>query len=227
MRILLIEDDPELSDGLQHSLAQSGYAVDLARTAAAGRASCAATRYELVILDLGLPDGDGIALLHELRAQGMHAPVLILTARGNLGDRIAGLDAGGDDYLAKPFDLGELEARIRALLRRGVEGAPPTVQIGGLTYDPGTRQVRINGVDPELTAREMVVLETLLRRLGALVSKEQLFESLYSWDSDSNLSAVEVYVSRLRRKVEPAGVAIRMFRGLGYRLDAVDGSRGA
>lgn len=224
MRLLLIEDDPELSDGLQHSLAQSGYAVDIARTAAGGRASCATTRYELVILDLGLPDGDGIALLRELRAQGMHAPVLILTARGNLGDRIAGLDAGADDYLAKPFDLGELEARIRALLRRATDGAP-TVQIGGLTYDPGTRQVRIHGVDPELTAREMAVLETLLRRLGALVSKEQLFESLYSWDSDSNLSAVEVYVSRLRRKVEPAGVAIRMFRGLGYRLDAVDGSR--
>jgi DNA-binding response OmpR family regulator len=219
MRLLLIEDDPELSDGLQQSLAQSGYAVDVARTAHAGRAACAATRYEMLILDLGLPDGDGLSLLRELRTQGMQAPVLILTARGGLDDRIAGLDAGGDDYLAKPFALGELEARVRALLRRGPDAGPQRMQLGNLTYDAGTRRVLIDGADLDLTARELAVLEALLRRPRALVSKEQLFESLYTWDSEANLSAVEVYVSRLRKKLEPAGVAIRMFRGLGYRLE--------
>jgi DNA-binding response OmpR family regulator len=224
MRLLLIEDDPELSDGLQHSLAQSGYSVDAARTVHAGRAACAATRYEMLILDLGLPDGDGLALLRDLRAQGMLAPVLILTARGELDDRIAGLDAGGDDYLAKPFALGELEARVRALLRRGPDAGAQRIQLGNLTYDAGTRRVLVDGADLELTARELAVLEALLRRPRALVSKEQLFESLFTWDSEANLSAVEVYVSRLRKKLEPAGVAIRMFRGLGYRLEAQNGA---
>ena len=227
MRLLLIEDDPELSDGLQQSLAQSGYAVDVARTARIARIACAATRYELLILDLGLPDADGLALLRELRGQGVLSPVLILTARGDLGARIAGLDAGGDDYLAKPFALGELEARVRALLRRGSDSPQQHLQLGLLTYDPGTRQVLIEGTDPELTARELAVLETLLRRPRALVSKEQLFESLYTWDSEANLSAVEVYISRLRKKLEPAGVAIRMFRGLGYRLEAQGDARPA
>ena len=219
MRLLLIEDDPELADGLQQSLVQSGYAVDVARTAHAGRTACATTRYEMLILDLGLPDGDGLALLRELRAQGTQAPVLILTARGGLDDRIAGLDAGGDDYLAKPFALGELEARVRALLRRGPDAGAHQIQLGHLTYDAVTRRVVVDGADLELTARELAVLEALLRRPRALVSKEQLFESLYTWDSEANLSAVEVHVSRLRKKLEPAGVAIRMFRGLGYRLE--------
>jgi two-component system, OmpR family, response regulator len=222
LRILLIEDDPELSDGLQQSLAQSGYAVDVARSAQEGRTACGVTRYELLILDLGLPDADGLELLRELRAQGVVAPVLILTARGELNDRIAGLDAGGDDYLAKPFALGELEARVRALLRRGSESAPTILHLGSLAYDATSRRAIANGVDLDLTARELAVLEALLRRPLALISKEQLFESLYTWDSDANLSAVEVYVSRLRKKLEPAGIAIRMFRGLGYRIEARD-----
>ncbi|MEP6701889.1 MAG: response regulator [Betaproteobacteria bacterium] len=222
MRLLLIEDDPELADGLQQSLAQSGYAVDIARSAQEGRTACSAARYEMLILDLGLPDADGLALLREFRAQGIVAPVLILTARGELNDRIAGLDAGGDDYLAKPFALGELEARVRALLRRGAESAPTLMHLGHLSYDATARRAVANGIDLELTARELAVLEALLRRPRALTSKEQLFESLYTWDSDANLSAVEVYVSRLRKKLEPAGVAIRMFRGLGYRLEAHD-----
>lgn len=219
MRMLLIEDDAELADGLQQSLAQSGYAVDTVATGHAGKSACTATRYEMVILDLGLPDIDGITLLRELRADGLTAPVLILTARGELDDRIAGLDAGADDYLAKPFALGELEARVRALQRRGPEPASPRVQLGNLVYEASTRRVEVDGNDLELTARELSVLETLLRRPRALVSKEQLFESLYSWDSEANLNAVEVYVSRLRKKLEPAGISIRMFRGLGYRLE--------
>ena len=220
MRILLIEDDPELADGLHHSLAQSGYAVDIARCAQDARTACGVTRYEMLILDLGLPDADGLQLLRELRAQGVAAPVLILSARGALDDRIAGLDAGGDDYLAKPFALGELEARIRALMRRGGETAPTMLHLGQLAYDATARRAAVGGIDLDLTARELAVLEALLRRPRALTSKEQLFESLYTWDSDANLSAVEVYVSRLRKKLEPAGVAIRMFRGLGYRLEA-------
>jgi len=227
VRILLIEDDPELGDGLHHSLAQSGYAVDVARTAQDGRTACGVTRYEMLILDLGLPDADGLELLRELRAQGVVAPVLILTARGGLDDRIAGLDAGGDDYLAKPFALGELEARVRALLRRGSESSPTLMYIGQLTYDATARRAVVAGVDLELTARELAVLEALLRRPRALTSKEQLFESLYTWDSEANLSAVEVYVSRLRKKLEPAGVAIRMFRGLGYRLEVHDAAPAA
>ena len=219
MRLLLIEDDVELADGLQQSLAQSGYAVDTAATGQAGRAACAATRYEMVILDLGLPDIDGLTLLRELRSDGVVAPVLVLTARGELDDRIAGLDAGADDYLAKPFALGELEARIRALQRRGPEPAAQRLQLGNLVYEASTRRVVVDGDDLELTARELSVLETLLRRPRALVSKEQLFESLYSWDSEANLNAIEVYVSRLRKKLEPAGIGIRMFRGLGYRLE--------
>lgn len=224
MRLLLIEDDPELCDGLQQSLAQSGYSVDAVRSAHAARTACAATRYEMLILDLGLPDGDGLVLLRDLREQGLQAPVLILSARSELDDRIAGLDAGGDDYLAKPFALGELEARVRALLRRGTEPGPQRIMLGSLTYDAGTRHVQVGGADLDLTAREMAVLEALLRRPRALVSKEQLFESLYTWDSEANLSAVEVYVSRLRKKLEPAGVAIRMFRGLGYRLEVPGGA---
>jgi DNA-binding response OmpR family regulator len=219
MRLLLIEDDPELADGLQQSLAQSGYAVDSARTAEEARKMCGATRYEMVILDLGLPDSDGLELLRELRAHNVTAPVLILTARGDLDDRIAGLDAGADDYLAKPFALGELEARVRALLRRGAESSPTLLHVGKLDFDTSARRARVEGIDLDLTARELAVLEALLRRPRALTSKEQLFESLYTWDSDANLSAVEVYVSRLRKKLEPAGVAIRMFRGLGYRLE--------
>ena len=222
MRLLLIEDDVELADGLQQSLAQSGYAVDAAYSGHQAKAACASARYEMMILDLGLPDVDGLTLLRELRAQGVTAPVLVLTARGDLDDRIAGLDAGADDYLAKPFALGELEARVRALMRRGPDAGPQLIQLGQLTYEASTRRVTIDDADLDLTARELSVLETLLRRPRALVSKEQLFESLYSWDSEANLNAVEVYVSRLRKKLEPAGVGIRMFRGLGYRLEAND-----
>ena len=222
MRLLLIEDDVELADGLQQSLAQSAYAVDVAHSGHEAKAACASARYEMMILDLGLPDVDGLTLLRELRAQGVTAPVLVLTARGDLDDRIAGLDAGADDYLAKPFALGELEARVRALMRRGPDAGPHLIQFGQLTYEASTRRVTIDDADLDLTARELSVLETLLRRPRALVSKEQLFESLYSWDSEANLNAVEVYVSRLRKKLEPAGVGIRMFRGLGYRLEAND-----
>lgn len=220
MRLLLIEDNLELSNGLVHSLAQSGHAVDAVHTGRDALTACAATEYELVILDLGLPDADGITVLQRLRHQGLAAPVLILTARDDLQDRIQGLDAGGDDYLAKPFALGELEARIRALLRRGTTAAA-TPSFGELALDPASRVATVRGQELPLTARELAVLTLLLRRPGRVISKQQMVESLYSWEDAINPSAIEVFISRLRRKLEEAGadVGIRVLRGLGYRLE--------
>jgi DNA-binding response OmpR family regulator len=150
----------------------------------------------------------------------MTCPVLILTARDDLQHRVLGLDAGGDDYLGKPFDVAELEARIRALLRRG-EPTGVTLQLGTVAFEPASRRLTVRGVDVDLTARELAVLELLLRRPGRIVSKKHLFDSLYSWDNDASVSSVEVFVSRLRRKLSQAGadVSIRVFRGMGYRLE--------
>lgn len=220
MRLLLIEDDLELANGLINRLAQSNYAADAVHTGQAAINACRVTPYELLILDLGLPDEDGISVLRRLRALGVLAPVLILTARDDLQDRIAGLDAGGDDYLPKPFALGELEARIRALLRRGTASSA-TLAFGDVSLDPASRIVTVRGHEITLTARELAVLELLLRRQGRIVSKQQIIESLYTWAGDINPSAIEVFVSRLRRKFEDAGagVGIRVLRGLGYRLE--------
>jgi len=220
VRLLLVEDDLELANGLVQLLAQSNYAADAVHTGHDAVAACASTPYQLVILDLGLPDEDGISVLGRLRAQGLTSPVLILTARDDLQDRIRGLDAGGDDYLTKPFAYGELEARIRALLRRG--GAIEGVHVfGAIEFDPDLRSVSVHGRDVPLTAREFAVLEMLLQRPGRVVSKAQLIESLYTWDQDANASAIEVFISRVRRKLEDAGagVSIRVLRGLGYRLE--------
>jgi len=221
MRLLIVEDESELADGLSAALAQSGYTTDIARSGSEAIAACAATTYQLVILDLGLPDQDGVSVLRRLRTGGLTSPVLILTARDELKDRILGLDAGADDYLAKPFAVGELEARIRAMLRRG-EPVSARLSIGGIVFEPSSRTVTINDEPLDLTASELAVLELLLRRHGKIVSKTLLFDSLYGWDHDANLSMVEVFVSRLRRKLisAQAGVGIRAFRGLGYRLEA-------
>lgn len=220
MRLLLIEDDHELANALLQSLAQSGHASDVAGSGKAALASSAATAYDLVILDLGLPDMDGLDLLAQLRRRGLLAPVLILTARDGVHDRIRGLDSGADDYLAKPFALGELEARMRALLRRGAVGED-LVEFGPLQFDANAREFSVHGRRLDLTARELGVLEALMRRPGRVVGKQNLFESIYAWDADAGPSAIEVHVSRLRRKLEAcdSGVAIRALRGLGYRLE--------
>ncbi|HXX84143.1 MAG TPA: response regulator transcription factor [Casimicrobiaceae bacterium] len=220
MRLLLVEDDLELASGLVSALEQAGYAADAAHSGAQALAACAGAKYQLVILDLGLPDMDGMEVLRRLRHNGMTSPVLILTARDEPQDRIVGLDAGGDDYLAKPFHLGELEARIRALLRRG-EPAAATLRIGNLAFEPASRRLTVGEQEIALTARELAVLELLLRRSGRIVTKKHIFESVYSWDDEASLSMVEVFVSRLRRKLADAGagVSIRGFRGLGYRLE--------
>lgn len=218
--LLLIEDDRNLAQGLVRSLEQSDYVTDVVHSGHEALATCKNNSYELVILDLGLPDLDGISVLHRLRQDGLTAPILVLTARYDVDDRIIGLDAGADDYLAKPFILSELEARIRALLRRGAPTNAP-VKFGNLIFDPITRQARVRGREILLTASEVIVLELLLRRPGKVVSKSQLLDAVYEQGEDANPSMIEVFVSRLRRKLNDAHahIHIRVLRGLGYRLE--------
>lgn len=220
MPLLLVEDDRELAHGLSRSLAQSGYATDVAFDGHAAIAACRTTVYDLVILDLGLPDLDGLEVLRRLRTAGMAAPVLILTARFDLDDRVSGLDAGGDDYLAKPFALPELEARLRALLRRGLP-LESRVTFGDIVFEPATRQAGVHGRELPLTAAEATVLGMLLRRPGKVVSKTQFVDGIYDHAEDKNPAMIEVFISRLRRKLADAGsrVSIRALRGLGYRIE--------
>lgn len=219
MRILIVEDDPVLADGLTRTLRQSDYAVDTANDGAAADHVLTAQTYDLVILDLGLPRMDGFEVLRRLRRRGARVPVLILTARDALDDRVKGLDLGADDYLTKPFDLPELEARARALIRRGHAGGSSTLVHGSLALDVAGRRAMLAGEPLELSGREMGVLEVLMLRIGRVVGKEQLAEQLYGWDEEVGANAIEVYVHRLRRKLEPAGVHIRTIRGLGYLLE--------
>jgi two-component system OmpR family response regulator len=219
MRILIVEDDPVLSDGLMRSLRASDYAVDRAADGGEADHVLTAQNYDLVILDIGLPKLDGYEVLRRLRRRGSKTPVLFLTARDGLDDRVRGLDLGGDDYLAKPFDLPELEARVRALIRRGQSGGGSLLVHGALTLDTAGRRAMLNGERLELSARELGVLEVLMLRSGRVVNKDQLAEQLYGWDEEVGPNAIEVYVHRLRRKLEPAGVTIRTIRGLGYLLE--------
>jgi DNA-binding response OmpR family regulator len=225
MPILLVEDDRELAHGLSCSLAQSDYAADVVYDGHAALAACAKTVYDLVILDLGLPDMDGLEVLRRLRKAGTTAPVLILTARFDLDDRVSGLDAGGDDYLAKPFELRELEARVRALLRRALP-QESCVHFGDIVFEPSTRQASVHGRELALTAAETSVLALLLRRPGKVVSKSQFVDAIYDHASETNPAMIEVFVSRLRRKLADARsrVVVRALRGLGYRLE--DGQHG-
>jgi two-component system OmpR family response regulator len=219
MRILIAEDNPVLADGLVRSLRASDYAVDCATDGGEADHVLAAQNYDLVILDIGLPKLDGYEVLRRLRRRGSKTPVLILTARDGLDDRVRGLDLGGDDYLTKPFDLLELEARVRALIRRGQSGGGALLVHGALTLDTAGRRATLNAEPLDLSARELGVLEVLMLRSGRVVNKDQLAEQLYGWDEEVGANAIEVYVHRLRRKLEPAGVAIRTIRGLGYLLE--------
>ncbi len=223
MRILLVEDDSELADGLQRALQLSGYAVDVMHRGADALAAAAQSPYDLGILDLGLPDLDGIAVLQRLRQRGITWPVVILTARDALTERIRGLDAGADDYIVKPFAVGELEARLRAVLRRPRTTVAPVMRFGPLSFEIATREVAVAGEPLELPPRELAVLRKLVERGGRVVSKEVLFETLYGWGDDARPQAIEVYVSRLRKRLEPAGLGIRSLRGLGYRLEVAAG----
>lgn len=221
MRVLIVEDDPTLADGLSHSLTKAGYAVDCARHGEAADHMLVGQSYDLVILDLGLPKLNGFEVLSRLRRRGSQVPVLILTARDAIQDRVKGLDLGADDYIAKPFDLAELEARARALIRRGQYGASAQLSLGQLTLDAAGRRVMLSGQPLELSARELAVLEIFLLRAGKVVDKEHILERLCNWDEDIGDNAIEVYVHRLRKKLEQSDIRIRTIRGLGYLLEQV------
>lgn len=218
--LLLVEDDRDLARGLASSLAQSGYQTDVVHRGHAALEACQKQTYDVVILDLGLPDLDGINVLRRLRQDGIAVPVLVLTARIDVDDRVLGLDAGGDDYLAKPFALTEVEARIRALLRRSTSGYD-RIKFSELNFDTAAREATVSGREIVLTASELAVLETLLRRPGKVVSKAYLLETVYAQGEDPNPAMIEVFVSRLRRKLNEAQarVHIRGLRGLGYRIE--------
>lgn len=219
MHILVAEDDPVLADGLCESLRRSGYAVDHVADGQSADLALTTGEFDLVILDLGLPRLAGIEVLKRLRGRKSATPVLILTAHGAIGNRVEGLDQGADDYLTKPFNLLELHARIRALTRRSNAQASSMFECGNLTYDQVGRVARINGELIELSARETGVLEILLSRVGKLVSKEQLATRLCEWGEEVSPNAIEVYVHRLRKKLEPGGIKIATLRGLGYSLE--------
>ena len=219
MRILLAEDDTLLADGLSRALRQSGYVVDWAEDGKQADGWLGSQTYDLAILDLGLPGLEGGDVLHRLRGRRQRMPVLILSAREALEERVRLLDLGADDYLIKPVALSELEARVRALIRRGRAQPEPTLTLGKLTLDTNGRRAWLDGAPLDLTAREWAALEYLATRANRIVSKEQIMESLYSWEEDITPNAVEKFVSRLRVKLEPAGIVIRTVRGLGYYLE--------
>ena len=219
MRVLLAEDDTVLADGLCRSLRKSGYAVDWVASGSEADAALAAQPYDLLILDLGLPRLSGMDVLKRLRAREANVPVLILTAADSVEQRVRGLDLGADDFMAKPFALSELEARVRALVRRANGGGGNLVRLGELVFDQGGRTATLHGQALELSARETGLLEVLLSRVGRLVSKEQIVDHLCEWGDEVSHNAIEVYMHRLRRKIEGGGVRIATVRGLGYCLE--------
>lgn len=222
MRILIAEDDHILADGLLRSLRATGAVVDHVTSGSEVEAVLTANQeFDLLILDLGLPRMHGFEVLRNLRARGSKLPILILTAADSVEQRVQGLDYGADDYMAKPFSLQELEARVRALVRRGASGAGNLIHHGPLVYDQAGRVASIDGKMVDLSARELGLLEVLLQRVGRLVSKEQLIERLCEWGDEVSNNAIEVYIHRLRKKIEKDPVRIVTVRGLGYCLEKI------
>ncbi len=216
MRILMVEDDGLLGDGIRAGLKLANYAVDWVRDGEAARRALLDHAYQACVLDLGLPKRDGLSVLRELRQRGEHLPVLILTARDSSADKIAGLDAGADDYLTKPFDLPELQARLRALIRRSGGAATPTLAHAGVVLEPASKRVTRDGQPVTLSAREYTLLHDLLSHKNHIRTRSQLEESLYAWGEETGSNTVEVYVHHLRKKL--GADFIRTVRGLGYQL---------
>jgi DNA-binding response OmpR family regulator len=224
MRLLLVEDDDLLGDGTRAGLMQGGFAVDWVRDGEDAVAALETGEYDAIVLDLGLPKLGGRAVLARLRDSGSATPVLILTARDTVSDRVSGLDAGADDYLVKPFDLGELLARIRALLRRRGGRARPLIEHGAISLDPAAHRVTMNGEPVDLSPREFAILHELLEHAGSVLSRDRLEEKLYGWDEEPASNAIEVHIHHLRRKLGTE--AIRTIRGVGYMIprDAEEGA---
>lgn len=218
MRLLLVEDDRMIGESICDGLAQEGHTVDWVRDGPAADNAIAVEPYGAVLLDLGLPRRDGLEVLRRLRAARNDVPVLVITARDAISDRVKGLDAGADDYLVKPFDLDELAARVRALSRRAAGRAQPLVERGPVTLDPATREVRVHGRPVSLSGREYALLEALTARPGLVLSREQLEERLYGWGEEVGSNAVEVHIHNLRRKLGTD--VIRTERGMGYSIPA-------
>ena len=221
MRILLVEDDAMLADAVTRALKQATHQVQRAANGADADRALATNEYDLVLLDVGLPQLDGLEVLKRLRARRSKVPVLVLTVRDSVQDRVAGLDLGADDYLAKPFELSELEARVRALIRRSHASAAPEIVHGPLRLDTVGRRLYCRGQPVDLSARELSIVELLMLREGRVVTRQQIIDHLYGWDDASTSNAVEVFVYRLRRKLEPSGVDIRTVRGMGYLIEKV------
>lgn len=222
MRILLVEDHPPLAESVAQALRAAGWTVDLLNDGVAADLALTTEDYTLAILDVGLPRLDGFQVLARLRERGKTLPVLMLTARGEVTDRVHGLNLGADDYLAKPFELSELEARVKALLRRSVAAGERQQSCGALVYDLDARRFSLDRQPLSLTSREQAVLEALITRPGRVMSKDQLAAQVFGLDEDASADAIEIYIHRLRKKLEGSAVRIVTFRGLGYLLEAVD-----
>jgi two-component system response regulator QseB len=216
MRLLLVEDDAMIGEAVRTGLRQDGFTIDWVRDAESGEAALSSEEYALLLLDLGLPRKGGLDWLRELRRRGNSTPVLVLTARDTVPDRVAGLDSGADDYLVKPFDLDELGARVRALLRRRAGRTESVLQYGDLVLDPATHEARLQDNPLALSAREYALLAALLERPGAILSRGQLEQRLYGWGEEVESNAIEVHIHNLRKKL--GADFIRNVRGLGYTL---------
>ncbi|MEH2508805.1 DNA-binding response OmpR family regulator [Nitrobacteraceae bacterium AZCC 1564] len=220
MRLLLVEDEPEMAAALSAALIGYDILVDCVGSLADADEAVSTAAYSAILLDRQLPDGDGLTLIPKLRARGTNTPVIVLTARGDLADRVTGLNTGADDYLGKPFAIEELLARLRAVLRRPADLPPETMSLGHLSFDAGNREASVDGKLLDLPRRELLVLETLLRRMGRTVPRSALEDAVYNFDDEIQSNALDTHISRLRRKLSEAnaGVEIHAIRGVGYLL---------
>lgn len=222
MRILVVEDNADVGEAIVARLARLGHAIDWLTTGDEAATSLRVQRYDLVVLDVMLPGRDGLSLLAEFRKSGATTPVLMLTARSQVSDRVGALDVGADDYLVKPFDFRELEARVRALLRRSGGAAVSILQVGDVALDQVSRSVTVGGAQRVLTRREITLLETLMARPQKVFTKPELLDQMFGYDAEAGENAIELYVGRLRRKLGAARMEIRTLRGLGYQVAARD-----